>query len=90
MANDDSYPEHDHEADGQEEVYTVLSGSAQLEADGQTWDLAPGVFPRVGPNQKRGISTGSEPCGLLAIGSTPGQAYEIPPYTELGAPAPGA
>ena len=89
-ANRDSYPEHDHEADGQEEVYTVLSGSAQLEADGQAWDLTPGVFARVGPNQKRRISTASEPCSLLAIGATPGQPYEVPPYTELGAPEPDA
>ncbi|MGI9659793.1 MAG: cupin domain-containing protein [Gaiellaceae bacterium] len=89
-ANHTDYPEHDHAQDGQEEVYTVLSGAAQLEADGQTWDLTPGVFARVGANQKRKISTGSEPCSLLAIGGTPGQAYEVPPYTELGAPAPGA
>ena len=89
-ANHEAYPEHAHEEDGQEEVYTVLTGSAQLEADGQKWDLTPGVFARVGPNQKRKISTGSEPCSLLAIGGTPGKAYEAPAVTELGGPVPGA
>ena len=29
------YPEHDHGRDGQEEVYTVLSGSATLTAGGE-------------------------------------------------------
>ena len=89
-ANHESYPEHAHAEDGQEEVYTVLSGSATLEADGQSWPLTPGIFARVGPNQTRKISTGSEPCSLLAIGATPGQVYEAAPYTEVGAPAPGA
>jgi len=42
------FPEHDHTADGQEEVYTVLSGSATLHAEGATHRLAPGVFARVG------------------------------------------
>ena len=89
-ANHEAYPEHDHSHDGQEEVYTALSGAAQLEADGQTWDLTPGVFTRVGADQKRKLSTGSEPCQLLAIGGTPGKAFEIAPYTELGGPEPGA
>ena len=89
-ANHEAYPVHDHTHDGQEEVYTVLSGAAQLEADGQTWDLTPGVFARVGASQSRKLSTGSEPCSLLAIGGTPGKAYEISPFTELGGPEPGA
>lgn len=89
-ANHEQYPEHAHEEDGQEEVYTVLSGSATLEADGQSWDLQPGVFARVGANQKRKITTGSEGCRMLAIGGTPGKSYEAPPVTELGGPVPGA
>ncbi len=83
-------PEHAHEQDGQEEVYTVLTGSATLEADGQTWDLTPGTFAGVGANQTRKISTGNEGCSLLAIGGTPGKAYEAPAVTELGGPVPDA
>ncbi len=88
--NHQDYPEHDHAHDGQEEVYAVLSGSCTLETDGESHTLKPGDFARVGPSEKRKIVTGDEACQLLAIGATPGKAYDPPPYTELGAPAPGA
>jgi len=44
------FPEHDHTADGQEEVYTVLSGSATLTAGTTYWLLAktPGTSPGTG------------------------------------------
>ncbi len=80
------YPEHDHTEDGQEEVYSVLSGSATLHADGETHVLTPGVFARVGANVTRKITTGDEPARILAIGGTPGAAYSAPGYTEEGAP----
>jgi uncharacterized cupin superfamily protein len=83
------FPEHDHAADGQEEVYTALSGSATLHAGGQTYHLEPGVFARVGPGVTRKITTGEEPVRLLAIGGTPGAAYSPPAFTEEGAPLPG-
>lgn len=72
------YPEHDHTADGQEEVYVVLEGSATLEADGETWELTPGTLARVGPEQKRRIVPGDAGVTLLAIGGTPGKPYEPP------------
>ena len=34
--DNDPYPEHDHAEDGQEEVYVTLSGSAELEVEGET------------------------------------------------------
>jgi uncharacterized cupin superfamily protein len=80
--------EHDHAHDGQEEVYTVLEGSATLHAEGQSHALAPGVFARVGPGVTRRITTGEEPARILAIGGTPSRAYEPPPFTEIGAPLP--
>ena len=83
------YPEHDHSDDGQEEVYTVLAGSATLNAGGETHRLEPGVFVRVGPSVTRKITTGDEPARLLAIGGMPGRAYVAPSYTEEGAPMPG-
>jgi uncharacterized cupin superfamily protein len=83
------HPEHDHSDDGQEEVYTVLSGSATLHAGGQEYRLVPGVFARVGAGERRQITTGSEPVQLLAIGGTPGAAYSAPPFSEAGAPLPG-
>jgi mannose-6-phosphate isomerase-like protein (cupin superfamily) len=70
------YPDHDHAKDGQEEAYVVLSGSATLEAAGQSFRLEPGTLARVGPHEKRKIVPGSGGVTLLAIGGTPGKAYE--------------
>jgi mannose-6-phosphate isomerase-like protein (cupin superfamily) len=70
------YPEHDHVKDGQEEVYIVLRGSATLQASGEEWRLDPGVLVRVGPQQKRKILAGPQGATILALGATPGKAYE--------------
>ncbi|MDX1623614.1 MAG: cupin [Gemmatimonadota bacterium] len=70
------YPEHDHAEDGQEEVYVVLEGSATLLADEERFDLAPGALARVGPEATRKITPGEDGVTLLAIGATPGKAYE--------------
>jgi uncharacterized cupin superfamily protein len=83
------FPEHDHAADGQEEVYTALSGSATLHAQGERHRLEPGVFARVAPGVTRRITTDDQPVQLLAIGATPGEAYSAPAFTEEGAPLPG-
>jgi mannose-6-phosphate isomerase-like protein (cupin superfamily) len=80
------HPEHDHSDDGQEEVYTVLAGSATLHVGGDEYRLEPGVFARVGAGERRKVTTGDEPVQLLAIGGTPGAAYEAPAFTEVGAP----
>jgi len=70
------YPEHDHAADGQEEVYVVLKGRATIEAGGTIWPLEPGTLVRVGPTQKRKIHPGPEGVTILALGGVPGKAYE--------------
>ena len=61
---------------GQEEVYVVLSGHGTLHADGESWSLEPGTLARVGAEQKRRIVPGAEGVTLLALGGTPGKAYE--------------
>jgi mannose-6-phosphate isomerase-like protein (cupin superfamily) len=85
----DEYPEHDHSKDGlggemfakrpqqlgQEEVYVVLRGSGTLEADGKSYQLDPDHIVRVGPAVKRKILAGPEGLRLLALGATPGEAY---------------
>src|SRR5436190_18267367 len=84
------YPEHDHAHDDQEEVYVVLEGRATLKVDDEhEYALEPGVFARVGPGQKRKIIT-SEDSGarFLALGGSPGKAYEPPEWTEEGAAQP--
>ena len=72
------YPDHDHAREGQEEVYVVLKGSARMTAGGQSWDIAPGMLVRVGPAQKRKIVPGPAGVTILALGGTPGKAYEPP------------
>ena len=84
----DQYPEHDHGRDGQEEVYTVLAGRATLTAGGESHELEPGVFARVGPLEPRKITTGDEGARVLAIGGSPGKVYVPPEYTEEGQPDP--
>ena len=54
----DGYPEHDHAKDGQEEIYFVYEGSMTLEAGGESYELTPGTFARVGPEEKRKIVPG--------------------------------
>jgi uncharacterized cupin superfamily protein len=78
----DGYPEHDHGSDGQEEVYVGLSGGVILVVDDQEHKLEPGVMARVGPGQMRKLVTRDEGGRVLAIGGTPGKAYEPPEYTN--------
>jgi uncharacterized cupin superfamily protein len=84
------YPEHDHSEDGQEEVYVVLRGEAELEVDGRRVTLDPGSIARVSAGTSRKISTGSDGARILAIGAIPGGVYSRPESFELGAPDPTA
>jgi uncharacterized cupin superfamily protein len=78
------YPEHDQSHDAQEEVYTVLSGRCTLKVGGEEYELEPGVWARVGPDEKRKLVTGDEPVSVLAVGATPGKVYEPPEFTHEG------
>jgi uncharacterized cupin superfamily protein len=80
----ENYPEHDHSEDGQEEVYTVLEGEATLHTNGEEYELRPGMFARVGAGQKRKISTGDQPARILALGGSPGTAFEVQEWTNEG------
>jgi mannose-6-phosphate isomerase-like protein (cupin superfamily) len=72
----DKYPEHDHTSDGQEEVYTVLRGAGTLKVGDEEMKVEAGMLIRVGPTQKRKFLPGPQGLTLLAIGSTPGKAYQ--------------
>ena len=91
-ANFSVYPEHDQTHDDQEEVYTVLSGKVTLRVGGQhggeSYELEPGVFARVGATEKRKLITGDEPARILAMGATPGKIYEPPEFSEEGTKPP--
>lgn len=71
----DGYPEHDHVADGQEEVYVVLEGSAVLQIDGEERVVERGDLVRVPPAVRRKFVTRASSVTLLALGGTPGQVY---------------
>jgi len=86
----DEYPEHDHSKDGlggemfakrpaqlgQEEIYVALRGSGTIEADGEEYQLDPDHIIRVGPAVKRKVTPGPDGLRLLALGGTPGEAYD--------------
>lgn len=82
--NADRYPEHDHAGDGQEEVYIVLSGSGEIEIDGERHPLDPETMARVSAGTKRKVWTGDAPLRMLVLGGTPGSAYEPPEVSKLG------
>ena len=84
------YPEHDHTDRRVEEVYIVLRGGADVELDGERVSIDPDTMIRVGPDQKRKILPGPQGVRLLALGGTPGAAYEAPDITQVGAPDPSA
>jgi len=87
--NADQYPEHDHEADGQEEVFVALRGAGEIEVDGERHPLDPETMVRVGPGPKRKLWSGEDGLRVLALGACPGKAYQAPDVTKLGAPDPG-
>jgi hypothetical protein len=85
------YPLHNHDAGAfdpnQEEVYIPLEGGATLVADGEEYELRPGLMARVGPAQLRKILPGPEGVRFLAIGGAPG-SFTAGAWTELGADPP--
>jgi mannose-6-phosphate isomerase-like protein (cupin superfamily) len=72
------YPEHDHASDGQEEVYVVLRGSADFTVDGDRLTVAPGQLLKVDAPSRRRLEPGPDGVRILAIGCSPGAAYERP------------
>jgi mannose-6-phosphate isomerase-like protein (cupin superfamily) len=83
-ANYSDYPEHDQTHDNQEEVYTALTGRATLRVGDEEIALEPGVWARVGIDEKRKIVTGDEPATVLAVGGSPGAVYDAPEFTNEG------
>jgi mannose-6-phosphate isomerase-like protein (cupin superfamily) len=79
------YPEHDHEKDGQEEVYVTLEGSGWIDVEGERVEMNPDTFVRVGAGVTRKVHAGPEGLQMLVLGGCPGKAYEIPEMTELSA-----
>ena len=86
--NFDSYPEHDHVTDGQEEGYVVLSGGGEVEIDGERVAVDRERIVRIPAGTKRRLLPGPEGMRVLALGGVPGKLYERPDPFKLGAPDP--
>jgi hypothetical protein len=71
--------DHDETGSGQEELYIVLHGRATFEVDGETVDAPAGTYVSVPPGSRR-KATGEGT--VLAIGATPGEAYEALDWGE--------
>jgi tetratricopeptide (TPR) repeat protein len=86
-ADDRIINEHD-EADGpdpQEELYLVLQGRARFELDGEEVDAPAGTLVFARPGAKRTAFAEEPRTTVLALGGTPGKAYE-PDGWEIWAP----
>ena len=84
-AGDRIINEHD-EVDEDEELYVVQSGRAVFELDGERVEAPAGTMVHARPGVKRTAFADEPGTTILAIGATPGQAYE-PDGWELWAPA---
>lgn len=85
-----NYPEHDHEQDGQEEVFMALRGGGEIEIAGERFPLDADHVARVSSGTMRKVWPGSEGIRLLVLGGKPGAVYEAPDVTKLGEPDPMA
>lgn len=70
-----AYPEHDHAADRQEEVYLVLDGAATLHVGQAPRPVAVGDLVHVPAGTTRKFTTHDSSVRLLAIGAVPGEAF---------------
>jgi uncharacterized cupin superfamily protein len=69
--NWEHYPEHDHAADDEEELYITLEGSGTLHAGAETFPMERGVLIRVGATTKRKIVPGADGMTLLMLSNRP-------------------
>ncbi len=73
------YPEHDHEKDGQEEVYVALAGGGWIDIEGDRVELVQGpAGARRGRASRARSTRARRDCACSSIGGCPGKAYEIP------------
>jgi tetratricopeptide (TPR) repeat protein len=77
-AGDRLINEHDEsqEDDLQEELYLVQQGRATFELDGERVDAPAGTFVFARPNVKRTAFAEEPGTTIVALGGTPGKAYE--------------
>jgi len=84
-AGDRIINEHDESDDSNEELYLVMRGRAVFELDGDRVDAPTGTLVFARPGVKRTAVAEEPGTTIIALGGTPGQAYE-PDGWELWAP----
>jgi hypothetical protein len=86
-AGDQIINEHDEgeEEEGEEELYLVQRGRARFELDGERVDAPAGTFVFASPGVKRAAFAEEPGTTIIAVGGTPGKAYE-PSGFEFWAP----
>lgn len=63
---------HDHNADGQEEVYVFLHGSGTLVVDGEDVPVSAGRWAFVSPESHRQLKAGDQGLTWIGIGAASG------------------
>ncbi len=84
-AGDRIINEHDEVEDGEEELYLVQRGRARFELDGESIDAPADTLVFVRPGAKRTAFAEEAGTTIIALGGTPGKAYE-PTGFEIWAP----
>lgn len=79
------HDEADEEGDAQEELYLVQRGRARFELDGEQVDAPAGTFVYVPESVKRTAFAEEPGTTIVAIGGTPGKAYQVRGW-EIWAP----
>lgn len=85
-AGEDVVGEHDElgpGADGQEELYVVVQGSATFTLDGEEIEAPQGTVVFVQPGTTRKAVAASDETIVLSVGGRRGEAYRLPPGAEL-------
>lgn len=85
-SGEDVIGEHDElgpGADGQEELYVVVQGSATFTVGGDDVDAPHGTVVFVSPGTKRKAVATSDGTIVLAVGGRRGKPYRLPPGAEL-------
>jgi mannose-6-phosphate isomerase-like protein (cupin superfamily) len=72
--------EHNHEGNGQEEVYVVIRGSGVMRIDGDEIELRPLRIIRVDPTTTRKPVSGPDGLEFITFGAPQKGAYEPPDW----------
>ena len=76
----------EHAETSHEELYVVLDGEARFTVEGDTFAAPAGTFVFVPPGVVRTAVAGARGAAVLAIGATPGRAFEVSAWERSRTP----